>query len=151
MFRRPAPDFDLVTLGGEKLNNSRLRGKKVVLNFWAVWCGPCLAELRPLQDFQTKHPEVVVAAVVIMPKEDKQLAAVVRERQLTTLRIAKATQALWEKFVVGGVPNTLVIDEAGYVRVQHLGAILDATNYLEADFKAISDADPAKELSNAAK
>lgn len=151
VFRRTAPDFDLVTLIGERLSNPLLRGKKVVLNFWAVWCGPCRAELRPLQDFQTKHPEVVVAAVVIAPKEDKQLEAVVRERQLTTLRIAKANQDLWEKFVVGGVPNTLVIDEAGYLRVQHLGAILDATTYLEADFKAISEAGPAKELANAAK
>jgi thiol-disulfide isomerase/thioredoxin len=151
VFRRTAPDFDLVTLNGERLNNALLLRKKVVLNFWAVWCGPCRAELRPLQDFQTKHPEVVVAAVVIMPKEDKELEAVVRERQLNTLRIAKANQDLWEKFVVSGVPNTIVIDEAGYVRVQHLGAILDATSYLEADFKAISEAGPVKELAQAAK
>jgi thiol-disulfide isomerase/thioredoxin len=151
VFRRLAPDFDLVTLSGEKLNNSQLRGKKVVLNFWAVWCAPCRPELRPLQDFQAKHPEVVVASVVILPAEDKQLEAVVGERQLTTLRIAKATQDLWEKFGVVGVPNTLVIDEDGYVRVQHLEAIPDVACYLEADFKAIAEAGPSKQVVHAAK
>jgi thiol-disulfide isomerase/thioredoxin len=146
VFGRLAPDFDLVTLSGEKLKGAQLHGKKVILNFWAVWCGPCRPELQPLQDFQVKHPEVLVAAVVSVPVEDKLLEAIVLDRQLTTLRIAKGTEDLWGKFGIAGVPNTLVIDEDGYVRVQHLGALADVTRYLEADFKAIADAGQVKDL-----
>jgi thiol-disulfide isomerase/thioredoxin len=146
----PAPDFDLTTLHGERLTSSQLRGKKVILDFWASWCGPCLVGLKPLQDFQEKHFEIVVATVVEVSDDAKQVEAVIRERELTSLRISKASSELWEKFTVGGVPAMFVIDEAGYVRTQHVGAIPDVSRYLEADLKAIAEAGLAKEVVHAA-
>ncbi len=146
----PAPDFDLTTLHGERLISSQLRGKKIILDFWASWCGPCQLELKPLQDFQEKHPEVVVATVVDASADAKQLEAVVRKRELTSLRIAKGSPGLWEKFGVAGLPNTFVIDETGYVRTQHVGAVPDVARYFEADLKAIAEAGPAKEAVPAA-
>jgi peroxiredoxin len=139
-----APDFNLTTLRGERLTSSQLRGKKVILDFWAVWCGWCLPELQPLQDFQQKHPEVVVATVVDESEDVKKIEAVAESRKLTSLRISQASQELSEKFGALGVPNTFVIDEAGYVRIQHAGSIPDVSRYLEADLKAIAEAGPAK-------
>ncbi len=69
----PAPDFDLTTLNGERLSRTGLRGKRVILDFWSVWCSPCLWELKPLQDFQKKHPEIVVATVVETPPTGNNL------------------------------------------------------------------------------
>lgn len=146
----PAPDFDLTTLRGERLTSSQLRGKKVILDFWGLWCSPCLWELKQLQDFQEKHPEVVVATVVDESTDAKQIEAVVRERKLTSLRISKASAELREKFSVGGMPDTFVIDEAGYVRIRHVGAIPDVMRYFEADLKAIAEAGPVKEAVHAA-
>jgi thiol-disulfide isomerase/thioredoxin len=150
VLEKPAPDFDLTTLHGERLRSSQLRGKKVVLDFWSVWCGWCLPELKPLQDFQEKHPELVVATVVDASTDVKKIEAVRRTRKLTSLRISRTSSDLPEKFNAVGVPNTLIIDEDGYVRIWHSGSIPDVSRYLEADLKAIAAAGPATKAIHAA-
>ncbi|MCP8616411.1 TlpA family protein disulfide reductase [Salirhabdus salicampi] len=61
---KTAPDFTLTTLAGETISLSDLRGKKVFLNFWASWCGPCKVEMPEMQEFHEQYgDEVVVLAV----------------------------------------------------------------------------------------
>lgn len=138
LLAHPAPEFDLTTLNGEHFSNSSLRGKTVILNLWATWCGPCVWELGTLQDFQAKHPEVVVLTVVDSTTDPQALADLIREKKLTTLRIALSAYEFWSKLGAFGAPNTFVIDASGQVRIQHLGGIPDVARYLEADISAIT-------------
>lgn len=138
LLKHPAPKFDLTTLRGEQFTNSSLQGKLLILNLWAVWCGPCLSELQPLQDFQRTHPEVVVLTVVEENTDSKQLKEIIRDQKLTTLRISEAPQGFWQQFGAFGFPNTFVIDTAGNVRTQHYGGIPDVQRYLTADIGAIA-------------
>lgn len=140
----PAPEFDLTTLKGEKLRSAQLRGKKVILDFWAVWCGPCLCELKALDDFQEKHPELVVATVVDSSTDAKQLDAIIQTRKLANLRISSAASDIHSKFGTGGVSDTFIIDENGFVRIEHLGAVPDVAHYFDADLKAIAEAGPVQ-------
>lgn len=140
----PAPAFDLTTLKGEKLRSAQLRGKKVIVDFWAVWCGPCLWELKALDDFQEKHPELVVATVVDSSTDAKQLDAIIQTRKLANLRISSAPSDIHSKFGTGGVPDTFIIDENGFVRIEHLGAVPDVAHYFDADLKAIAEAGPVQ-------
>lgn len=138
LLQHPAPKFDLTTLRGEEFTNSNLKGKLVVLNLWAVWCGPCLSELLPLQDFQRRHPDIVVLTVVGNDTNSDQLNSIIRDQDLKTLRISEASQEFWQQFGAFGFPNTFVIDPAGNVRTQHLGGIPDVDRYLTADVAAIT-------------
>ena len=58
-----AADFTLPDLQGQPVSLSDLRGREVVLNFWATWCGPCRAELPMLAAWARAHPEVVVLGI----------------------------------------------------------------------------------------
>lgn len=59
-----APDFELETWDGETIQLSELEGKKVILNFWATWCGPCREEMPEMEEFyQERGDEVEILAV----------------------------------------------------------------------------------------
>lgn len=140
----PAPEFEVTTVRGEHLAAAQLRGKTVVLNFWATWCAPCVSELPGLQEFQQKHPETVVLTMVDESTETKALEDAIREKKLTVLRVARVPSEFWAKFGAGGVPTTLIVDGSGNVRIQHDGGVPDVPRYFEADLKAIAEAGPVK-------
>jgi len=70
----PAPDFSLVALDGKTMRLSDFRGKAVLLNFWATWCGPCKIEMPWLVDLQKQYGaqglQIVGVAMDDASKED---------------------------------------------------------------------------------
>lgn len=71
-----APDFEMETLNGDTIKLSDLRGKKVILNFWATWCGPCREEMPEMQEFYDKNKEEVeILAVNLLETESNETDA----------------------------------------------------------------------------
>ncbi|MBY7143569.1 TlpA family protein disulfide reductase [Virgibacillus sp. NKC19-3] len=65
-----APEFEMETLDGEKITLSELKGKKVILNFWATWCPPCRDEMPEMQKFHEAYgDEVEILAVNLTDTE----------------------------------------------------------------------------------
>lgn len=116
-----APPFRLTQLDGRTLELEALRGRVVVLNFWATWCGPCLAEIPTLQAFAEAHPDVEVVGVAV--DEPGPVRARV-ERSAITYTMVIADRPTVEAYGVTTFPTTVVVDPEGRVRGAHTGLML---------------------------
>ena len=111
----PAPAISLPVWKGGTFTLSEHRGKIVVLDFWASWCGPCIQQMPLLVELQKRHPNVVV--VGINAEDDAALSQV--PLPYTVARDLEQTS--WRQYFVTALPTTFVVDEAGIVRHVELG------------------------------
>ena len=124
---RPAADFSLKTFDGQPVSFETLRGKVVVLNFWASWCFPACYEEAPALErgWQAyRDRDVVVIGVDIQDKEEaarKFLA----DFKLSFPNAPDQGGKVSIEYGVYGVPETFFIDRKGRIRLKHAGAITD--------------------------
>ena len=117
-----APDFTVTTFDGRKVALEELRGKVVVLNFWATWCGPCRVELPELDAYVRRHrsDDLVIFAVTtegsVPAYKLRPLAAAV------SFPMATRIKGRGYGLVKGAVPTNYVIDKSGVVRLATAGA-----------------------------
>jgi peroxiredoxin len=130
-----APDFELKTLAGDTVKLSDLKGKKVMLNFWATWCPPCKAEMPAMEEFHKEAgDEVVILAVNIDPHLD--VKAFVDENGITFPIPLDAEDKVNETYQVLSIPTTYFIDTKGNIGNKFIGAMnLDAMKQYTKDLK----------------
>ena len=117
-----APDFELKTLTGEKIKLSNLKGKKVMLNFWATWCPPCKAEMPAMEQYSKQMPEdVVILAVNIDPQLDVQ--GFVDENKITFPILLDTEDQVNETYQVLSIPTTYFIDSKGMIQNKYTGSM----------------------------
>jgi cytochrome c biogenesis protein CcmG/thiol:disulfide interchange protein DsbE len=123
---RPAPPFALKAVGsGELLDIEKLRGKPVILNFWATWCGPCYEEHPTLVANARNLPGVQFVGVVFNDDEDKIMRFLAeRGTAYPTLLDANGKTAI--AYGVGGVPETFFINPAGTIVAKFAGPLSTA-------------------------
>ncbi|HJM88745.1 MAG TPA: TlpA disulfide reductase family protein [Dehalococcoidia bacterium] len=123
----PAPDFVVRTVGGDLVRLSDLRGKTVVLNFWATWCPPCRAEMPDFQETFEAREAADDFAILAVDKlvEDVESAVVefVDEFGLTFLVGFDESDEIVERYGVRGLPSTFFIDREGILRARTLGPV----------------------------
>ncbi|HYM62008.1 MAG TPA: redoxin family protein [Thermoanaerobaculia bacterium] len=120
----PAPPFTLKAVGtGEPVDLEKLRGRPVILNFWATWCVPCYEEHPVLvQNARMLGPQVQFVGVVFQDDESK-IMQFLRERgsSYPTLMDDKGKTAI--AYGVGGVPETFFLDAKGTIVAKFEGPI----------------------------
>jgi len=117
-----APDFELKTLTGEKIKLSNLKGKKVMLNFWATWCPPCKAEMPAMEQYSKQMPkDVVILAVNIDPQLDVQ--GFVDENKITFPILLDTEDQVNETYQVLSIPTTYFIDSKGMIQNKYTGSM----------------------------
>jgi cytochrome c biogenesis protein CcmG/thiol:disulfide interchange protein DsbE len=121
---RPAPDFT-VRDSDRSVTLSQLRGKTVVLNFWATWCPPCVEEMPSLIAMQTRLKDKVVVLAVSTDEDEKAYQEFLVKHGLTptlmTVRDgAQTSSALYGTY---RYPETFVIDGSGVLRRKFIGPV----------------------------
>src|ERR1700752_4347786 len=62
----PAPEFELENIAGGKIKAADLKGKVSIIDFWATWCEPCIAEIPKFNQLQEQYPNVQVIGITVM-------------------------------------------------------------------------------------
>jgi peroxiredoxin len=123
--RKPAPDFSLKDENGKTVKLSEYRGKVVLLNFWATWCGPCKVEIPWFIEFEQQFKDKGFAVLgVAMDDEGWQAVKPYLAERKVNYRILLGDDAVTQLY--GGVdslPTTFVIDKDGRIASAHVGLV----------------------------
>ena len=136
---KAAPGFEASLLNGKKFNIAEQKGKVVILDFWATWCGPCVRGLPILQEVTSSFDNKKVRFVAVNQGENKKtINQFLKSKNLTKLTVAlDKTSAVGNSYMVKGIPQTVVIDQDGIVRFVHVGFSSSTGKQLEKEIKEL--------------
>ncbi len=115
-----APDFTLPMYGGGEVKLSDLRGKVVLLNFWATWCPPCMQELSVVQEQIIDHFAGQEFAYIFASRGDseEEILKARQERGFNFPMAMDKDEAVFKLFAKKGIPHNYLIDREG--RIVHI-------------------------------
>lgn len=120
--KHPAPDFTLKSMSGSNVKLSELRGKVVMVNFWASWCGPCRQEMPHLDSLYKRYNKLGFVLLGVNVEEDSSKAAKMMEDMGVSFPVLFDTRnEVSKKYDVVAMPSTVLIDRDGNVRFVHKG------------------------------
>jgi thiol-disulfide isomerase/thioredoxin len=132
----PAPAFQLNDLDGKPLTLDEAKGKIVIVNFWATWCGPCRAEIPDLIELQNKYKDQLEIIALATDEDDAAEVKKFTQKHGINYRVAMAPDKLRVEF--GGIPalpTSFVLDTQGRIVQKHVG-LSDPTIY-ELELRAL--------------
>ena len=121
---KPATDFTLPDLKGKPFKLSSLRGKAVLLDFWATWCGPCIEDIPTLKALQRKFQAkgFTVLAVSLDDLSPKEVALFTKDHQVTYPVVMTGGQdKIPDGYNIFGLPVAYLISPAGVIVRQYFG------------------------------
>ena len=122
-----APDFT-VQDSDRKITLSELRGKVVVLNFWATWCAPCVEELPSLVNLQQRMRNKGITVLAVSVDQDESLyRRFVQDHNVNLLTVRDANQKSNNLYGTFKFPETYIIDRNGVMRRKFIGPVDWAT------------------------
>jgi thiol-disulfide isomerase/thioredoxin len=117
-----APPFSLQTLDGKTVTRDSLKGKVVLLDFWATWCGPCLKALPELKDLRQKNASQPLVIVSVSVDEDKKTVQEFASRNgMDWLQAWDAKMTAVSAFRIDSFPSYIILDSEGRIAYRQKG------------------------------
>ena len=118
--KRQSADFTLADLQGKKWHLQELRGKVVLVNFWATWCPPCRKEMPDLQALYDKFKDQGFVVLAISDEEAAKVSPFIAERKIGYPILLDPGRKVNEAFIVEGIPKSFVYDRSGKLVAQSI-------------------------------
>ncbi|CAM3802302.1 TlpA family protein disulfide reductase [Mesobacillus zeae] len=116
-------DFNLEDINGKNVRLSDFKGKIVVLNFFATWCGPCVDEAPELEAFEQEYGKDTKLLIIDLGETRDRVKKFVKEHNTTSAYLFDYNMEVKEQYRVTGQPETFVIDQKGIVREHYSGPL----------------------------
>jgi peroxiredoxin len=122
-----APDFTLKNLNGETVSLSSLRGKTVVLDFWATWCGPCIASFPGMQKAQNEHQEQKDVVFLFVDtwengeNKEKLAGDFIKSKGYAFQVLMDNDNKVVTSYKVSGIPTKFIIGPDGRIKFKSVG------------------------------
>ena len=127
LLNKPAPDIDLLTLDGERVALSDLRGQPVLINFWATWCPPCREEFPLMVDAYAEHADAGLEILGILHYDTADGARQFAAEMGADWPILEDPESIaYADYIVPGLPTSYFVDSEGIVRAFSLGGFTEA-------------------------
>jgi peroxiredoxin len=121
---KPFPDFNEKDMDGKPLSIARFKGKVVLVDFWAVWCGPCIAELpHVLSAYKKYHADGFEIIGISLDRERDKLTAFIKERGMTWPQFFDGQgwqNKLAQQYGINSIPATFLLDGEGKIIAKDL-------------------------------
>jgi thiol-disulfide isomerase/thioredoxin len=137
-----APETVITLLDKGKIKLSELRGKVVVINHWATWCGPCKAEMPMMSAFHRRYKDAGFEIFGVTTEDSVEAYKLKRVSELLSYPPARRLSGDGYPLIDGGVPTSYVIDRAGIVRFAKSGAF-DAQEFIDDIIPLLREPAPA--------
>ncbi|GAA4460838.1 TlpA disulfide reductase family protein [Novipirellula rosea] len=118
---RQAPELQMQTLSGQSQQLTDYRGKVVVLDFWATWCGPCLRELPVVAEVVDEFSDQDVRLLAVTSESDVKKIHATLDRIDVNVEAVLDTNQQSSAFGVASIPHLVVIDRQGDIQAVHVG------------------------------
>ena len=138
--RKPAPNFTLKDADGNAVKLADYRGKVVLVNFWATWCGPCEAEIPWFIEFEKKYKDQGFAVLGVSMDDDgwKSVRPYIVSHKIN-YRVMIGSEVVSQQFgEIESLPTSFVLDREGRIASNHVG-LIDKVDYQNEIVKLLQD------------
>jgi thiol-disulfide isomerase/thioredoxin len=132
-----APSFKLRNLAGQEVSLDQYRGKVVLLDFWATWCGPCQMTMPLLERLEKENPKNMTLLAINIGESAETVRDYVRLQNVSSEVLLDEDSAVGSAYGASAIPLQVLIDKNGVIRHTHAGLGPDTIAQLRAEIQKL--------------